>query len=396
MTVDGPRRRGPGAADQPRRRCRGWRSRCRSPSDPFTYTWTADRVAGVGPARHVLAGRRRRRRDPALLTVIRNPIFLADSAAGRAAGAVGPSGPTRPPAVGGGDVVPRSRRRDAVDHCPPRARCRSCCAGAGCGRPPSPCCYRRICRAEANVRSCRLAGRGRARTWQPSLLGAVDEPGVRPHASTAPAAASSALAPGSTSCPAGCSGADTLFERSWRPGRGNPRPADVRPGGHRAPAHHGRWAARRRRAAWPRRSPTATASTSSAVSANLYRDGADSVAWHGDTLGRHRDETVVAIVSLGEPRRFLLRPKGGGGPSIRLTPGHGDLLVMGGTCQHTWDHCVPKCAAPARGSPDVPRARRVLRPDLRWRRRVARNAARSAARSYRYRAAAMGGLIDMV
>lgn len=82
----------------------------------------------------------------------------------------------------------------------------------------------------------------------------------------------------------------------------------------------------------------------SAVSANLYRDGDDSVAWHGDTLGRYRSQTVVAIVSLGEPRRFLLRPKGGG-PSIRHTPGHGDLLVLGGTCQHTWDHCVPKCAA---------------------------------------------------
>jgi alkylated DNA repair dioxygenase AlkB len=81
----------------------------------------------------------------------------------------------------------------------------------------------------------------------------------------------------------------------------------------------------------------------SAVSANLYRDGHDSVAWHGDTLGRHRTETVVAIVSLGQPRRFLLRPKGGG-PSIRLTPGHGDLVALGGTCQRTWDHCVPKAA----------------------------------------------------
>lgn len=82
----------------------------------------------------------------------------------------------------------------------------------------------------------------------------------------------------------------------------------------------------------------------SAVSANLYRDGRDSVAWHGDTFGRHRAETVVAIVSLGEPRRLLLRPKGGG-PSIRFTPAHGDLVVMGGTCQHAFDHCVPKAAS---------------------------------------------------
>lgn len=82
----------------------------------------------------------------------------------------------------------------------------------------------------------------------------------------------------------------------------------------------------------------------SAVSANLYRDGRDSVAWHGDRLGLFRAQTVVAIVSLGEPRRLLLRPHGGG-PSIRLQPGHGDLVVMGGTCQRTWDHAVPKCAA---------------------------------------------------
>jgi alkylated DNA repair dioxygenase AlkB len=80
------------------------------------------------------------------------------------------------------------------------------------------------------------------------------------------------------------------------------------------------------------------------VSANLYRDGRDSVAWHGDRVGRRRAEAVVAIVSLGSPRRFLLRPKGGG-RSLRLTPGPGDLLVLGGTCQRTWQHSVPKCAA---------------------------------------------------
>jgi alkylated DNA repair dioxygenase AlkB len=82
----------------------------------------------------------------------------------------------------------------------------------------------------------------------------------------------------------------------------------------------------------------------SIVSANLYRDGRDSVAWHGDRVGRRRAETVVAIVSLGSPRRFLLRPKGGG-PSRRLLPAPGDLLVLGGTCQRTWEHSVPKCAS---------------------------------------------------
>lgn len=82
----------------------------------------------------------------------------------------------------------------------------------------------------------------------------------------------------------------------------------------------------------------------STVSANLYRGGRDSVAWHGDRVGRRRSQTVVAIVSLGAPRRFLLRPVGGG-RSLRLTPASGDLLVLGGTCQRTWQHSVPKCAA---------------------------------------------------
>ena len=81
------------------------------------------------------------------------------------------------------------------------------------------------------------------------------------------------------------------------------------------------------------------------VTANLYRDGADSVAWHGDRELRDRDRAVVAVLTLGTPRPFHLRPHGGG-PSIRLRPGPGDLVVMGGTCQRTWQHAVPKVARP--------------------------------------------------
>ncbi|ANE81944.1 DNA repair protein [Mycobacterium adipatum] len=88
----------------------------------------------------------------------------------------------------------------------------------------------------------------------------------------------------------------------------------------------------------------------------LYRDGTDSVAWHGDTVGRSSTEdTMVAIVSLGARRTFAMRPRTGerspGSPgrhhrSLRLPQGHGDLLVMGGSCQRTWEHAVPKTARP--------------------------------------------------
>ena len=76
-----------------------------------------------------------------------------------------------------------------------------------------------------------------------------------------------------------------------------------------------------------------------------YRDGKDSVAWHGDTIGRGKTrDTMVAIVSLGDPRKLTMRPRGGG-DSITVTMGHGDLVVMGGSCQRTWEHAVPKVAA---------------------------------------------------
>ncbi|WP_370290962.1 alpha-ketoglutarate-dependent dioxygenase AlkB [Nocardioides sp.] len=80
----------------------------------------------------------------------------------------------------------------------------------------------------------------------------------------------------------------------------------------------------------------------------FYRDGRDSVAWHGDTIGRgSTHDTMVAIVSVGDPRRLHLRPRD---PERReeafaVEMGHGDLVVMGGSCQRTWEHAVPKVAA---------------------------------------------------
>ncbi|SHL38581.1 DNA-N1-methyladenine dioxygenase [Pseudonocardia thermophila] len=82
------------------------------------------------------------------------------------------------------------------------------------------------------------------------------------------------------------------------------------------------------------------------IGVNLYRDGADSVAWHGDRVARDLPEALVALVSLGAVRPLRLRPTGGGA-GIGLLPGPGDLLVMGGSCQRTWQHSVPKVRAAA-------------------------------------------------
>lgn len=76
---------------------------------------------------------------------------------------------------------------------------------------------------------------------------------------------------------------------------------------------------------------------------NFYRDERDSVAFHRDRELRHLDDTLVAVLTLGARRPFLVRPHGGG-PSIDLAPASGDLLVMGGRHQRDWEHGVPKVA----------------------------------------------------
>jgi alkylated DNA repair dioxygenase AlkB len=77
------------------------------------------------------------------------------------------------------------------------------------------------------------------------------------------------------------------------------------------------------------------------VSAGWYRNGNDSVAWHGDRIARERPRSIVATVSLGATRRFLIKPKEGG-QATAFSLGHGDLVVMGGSCQRTWEHAIPK------------------------------------------------------
>jgi alkylated DNA repair dioxygenase AlkB len=79
------------------------------------------------------------------------------------------------------------------------------------------------------------------------------------------------------------------------------------------------------------------------LGANLYRHGRDSVAWHGDRVARELPSATIAIVSVGSPRAFRLRPRNGGA-SLGFALGHGDLLVMGGSCQRTHEHAVPKVA----------------------------------------------------
>jgi alkylated DNA repair dioxygenase AlkB len=82
----------------------------------------------------------------------------------------------------------------------------------------------------------------------------------------------------------------------------------------------------------------------------LYRDGHDSVAWHGDRIGRgDTEDTMVAIVSIGSPRALMLRPRPGTSnePNTqKYALGHGDLIVMGGSCQRTWEHAIPKTTKP--------------------------------------------------
>lgn len=74
----------------------------------------------------------------------------------------------------------------------------------------------------------------------------------------------------------------------------------------------------------------------------FYRTGDDSVAWHGDRVGRTIErDTMVAILSVGAERSLSVRPKGGG-QTLKFPVGHGDLIVMGGSCQRTYEHAILK------------------------------------------------------
>ena len=181
-------------------------------------------------------------------------------------------------------------------------------------------------------------------TWQPSLL-AIDEPDFDP---TLDGARRRFLGQGAwvDVVP----GLAHRRRRALRHGAGvgaleGVRATDVRPGRRRAPPRDARSGTtgppvlERMAACLGRRYGVRLPS----ISANLYRDGRDSVAWHGDRIGAVRADAVVAILSLGATRTLLLRPDGGG-PSTAFPMHTGDLLVQGGTCQRTFEHCVPKRA----------------------------------------------------
>jgi len=76
---------------------------------------------------------------------------------------------------------------------------------------------------------------------------------------------------------------------------------------------------------------------------NLYRDGRDGVAWHRDKIRKEIADPIVSLVSLGEPRKLMFRPRRGG-RSRAFPVGRGDLLVTGGSTQRTWEHAVLKVA----------------------------------------------------
>lgn len=85
------------------------------------------------------------------------------------------------------------------------------------------------------------------------------------------------------------------------------------------------------------------------ISLAHYRGGNDSVAPHGDKVGPLKNDCIVATVSVGAPRRLLLKPNpehlpDSGAPTLTFDLGWGDLFVMGGTCQRTWLHGIPKRA----------------------------------------------------
>jgi len=79
----------------------------------------------------------------------------------------------------------------------------------------------------------------------------------------------------------------------------------------------------------------------SGVGLSWYRDGRDALGAHRDSDLRWCDDTLIAVLTLGAERPWLLRPARGTAAEVDLSPRSGDLLVMGGRAQADWLHGVP-------------------------------------------------------
>ena len=81
------------------------------------------------------------------------------------------------------------------------------------------------------------------------------------------------------------------------------------------------------------------------VLANLYRNRQDYVSWHSDDEKELGKNPIIASVSFGATRRFLLRHKSNKDlETVDISLTHGSLLIMKGSTQHYWKHQVPKTA----------------------------------------------------
>ncbi|MHC9015714.1 alpha-ketoglutarate-dependent dioxygenase AlkB family protein [Stenotrophomonas bentonitica] len=79
---------------------------------------------------------------------------------------------------------------------------------------------------------------------------------------------------------------------------------------------------------------------------NRYRDGDDGMGWHSDNEPELGPAPVIASLSLGAGRRFLLRRRDDHAKKAEVLLDHGDLLVMGGQTQRHYQHSLPKSARP--------------------------------------------------
>jgi alkylated DNA repair dioxygenase AlkB len=207
----------------------------------------------------------------------------------------------------------------------------------------------------ANVRS--IVGRELDLHWQPTLLGAAAGALAGPPAFDASFSRTRRIALDASAwvdhVGGWVDGADPLFERV----------VTDAPWEHRAVRMYDRIVDEPRLTAWygktldDEKVPALLGRMAAALSARyhrafdgigaaLYRSGRDSVAWHSDRVDPTLVEPLVAIVSLGSARTLRMRPKRKGAGATRpflLLPG--DLFVMGGTVQATWEHAVPKVAS---------------------------------------------------